>query len=307
MFTRMLRHAQPAPQRSQGRRYGAAVEIDCWGRGEAPRACALRSGRARLGEQREQPGHDLPSLTTTSSRTAGKLLFLLLHVGETRVRSVIAIRSAARSRRGQRRHRRCAASPVPQVPPGVGACGEVSSRRCPRLRRRWALEEPAPCGSGPAPYGSGYTPARPAQPAQRLTPDHRRRLPDRHKLSTPCANPRRHAASGSGRTAASNNTLGARHRRRRQPEPERRAARVEQHVTRRRARPVPARPRSRQRTDHAPSDKPTRTTSSRSSSGAACRRLRPQHHVVRTLEYISHSNKPWVPKRVATDPDPTRF
>ena len=31
-----------------------------------------------------------------------------------------------------------------------------------------------------------------------------------------------------------------------------------------------------------------------------------QHHVVRTLEYISHSNKPPVPKPVATDPDPTR-
>ena len=29
--------------------------------------------------------------------------------------------------------------------------------------------------------------------------------------------------------------------------------------------------------------------------------------VVRTLEYISHSNKPSVPKPLATDLDPTRF
>ena len=52
---------------------------------------------------------------------------------------------------------------------------------------------------------------------------------------------------------------------------------------------------------------PTPTTSSRSSSGTASHRVRRQHHVGRTLEYISHSNKPSVPKPVATDPGPTRF
>ena len=169
----------PIRRRRRGRLLGAR---------RGSRACALSSGRARLGEQCEQRGHDLPSLTTTSSRTAGKLLFLLLHVGETRV-PVVGDRDPARSPVTTR--------PAPSSAPCRATCVTCAAWR----RRIWgslfpSLSETAarwPWRSlrrvGPVRplIWSGYTPARPAQPAQRLAHDRRRRLPDRHKLSTQCA------------------------------------------------------------------------------------------------------------------------